>query len=113
MTKVTEKGLDFSGVGYKNITDNGDGTFDFTLNHSVRAGVELTAAVQSIGSGDGKGYKSGFHIFLNKLDAKNYGGGNRVVKVKFRKGHTLGYNNAGDRDGKCIIAKHMTIVGKA
>ncbi len=50
-------------------------------------------------------YFSGFHIFLYKSAAKKWGYTKNVVKVKYRKGHTLG-----NQEGIVIVADEMLIL---
>ena len=61
---------------------------------------------------DNKKYVPGFHIFLEAIDAKNYGNA-YVYEVMYKNVLGFGTNSVtGSIDGPCVIAADMKIVRK-
>lgn len=54
-------------------------------------------------------YKSGFHVFLSKEQAKKYTCANSVVKVLVRKVATRGIQKVDDIDANILVTKEMYI----
>ena len=75
---------------------------------------DLRKAISSSFSDGCKNYHPGFHIFLNKDDAVNYGSSynKSVVKVKFYGVIAFGDNETYTQSkyGPCIITTHMKLV---
>jgi len=103
------------GIGYKAMEPVEGGKFESPLmggRHCV--GKWYKAVGDVISADDGTSYKAGFHIFLNKEDAKKYALlEDRVVRVRYRQIVAIGQNSTSfQAKGDCVIAKEMYIEGE-
>ena len=107
----------FDGIGYKSVdvdTEYEDNNYrirktknPFTyLFGGARYffGKWYTANEESEIASDSRRYTTGFHIFLSKEGAQNWGGP-KVVQVSFKEAHTVGIQSA----YICVIARKMRI----
>lgn len=121
LTKVSftldENGV---GVGYKLLPAeafDSKGRFNTSLSKQKGWSKEwkkIEPRKQKINARDKQEYVPGYHIFLNKEDARNYRhsySDSVLVKVEFRGIMTLGTNETTrDEYGPCIVAKEMRVV---
>lgn len=73
---------------------------------------EIRVSYNPSPSQEDSSYKSGFHIFLSKQDAVDYGvDDDKIFKVKFRKIRTIGrQNTVTGYLADCVIAYEMFII---
>jgi len=106
LSDITEDGLDREGIGYKVISKGlsspntmmtSDQFVDLQADVWNKAKIpnwNLYARRMRGGQYESTAYKCGFHIWLSRAGAKNWCGsplsGDRIVRVRYRKGHTVG-----------------------
>ncbi len=107
LDRIIETGLNKSGFGWKVFTRKPKGGLHSQIfsksvlrprNRWLKANRTQIHLWRSC-------YFTGFHIFLHKSAAKKWGHPKNVVKVKYRKGHTLG-----QQEGIVIVADEMLIL---
>lgn len=99
---------DFVGYGWKygiTVPKRGKWYLASGTRYSFREKLKDTFII----SDDDKAYPPGFHIFLEKEDAENYGSdSSRVYRVAYRNVLAFGANECNRKDdGSCVIAKEI------
>jgi hypothetical protein len=105
---------DFIGYGYKKLRSNKLSSYKNSWQKATGNMHDIDSVLEdaSIYANDGKKYRPGFHIFLDKKNDVEYGSSGSVVKVAFRGVIGLGINTAGDGQGPCVISKYMKVLPK-
>ena len=107
VTRRPKENNNIEGVGYVlmfNVNEGGD--FEGLCDYGAPCSVNKEYMAKSENIGD---YMSGFHIFKNKKDAKEYGfqfNYNYTVKVKYRDVICYGKQN----DLRIVVARYRTII---
>ncbi len=109
LNTIIETGLNKSGFGWKVFTRKPKGglysqAFSKSVLRPRNRWLKANRTIIHLWQG---WYFSGFHIFLYESAAKKWGCTKNVVKVKYRKGHTLG-----KQEGIVIVADEMLILPK-
>ena len=119
---ITKENLNKSGVGYKVFTLRGGGLYGQMFAPGRQRKInrwenEKKFRSRRSESTYGKShYPYGFHIFKSWRDATQWVGlcgsyaGDIVIKVKYRKGHTLGHSLGKQEKFNTIVAKKMLIL---
>jgi len=96
-----------SGVGWKVFILNGKRLrFQFFSRHLVHRGRWLKAVHHKIVDDFSNTYTSGFHVYMRKPPDSWFGKFSpELVQVKFRKGHTVGWQD----DEPVVVADELLI----
>ncbi len=125
--KIMGKPEKTSGIGYKvyvncnsgvrTATRGLDGTRNWMYGEELNLNQKYTSVKSVVEDDKGKTYKSGFHIFENIKDAKDWKNsgiydGDVVVKVQYKKARLRGTQKieGGRKERPCIIADEITLL---
>ena len=110
LNKITKTNLDESGVGWKVFVMREGKLCGDIQSPNKRRVTNKWLREEDFRQCTGLRYSYGFHIFKSKEGAKkwvySFPNNDRVIKVKYRKGHTSGIQ----RGFNIIVAKEMLIL---
>jgi len=120
LTKVDAKPACKFGVGYKSVQKRLDGTYTCydrvsyagTVDYPINQWVADPNDGQADGHFGKAGYRTGFHISLDKEDMLNLPNPMCTIKVRFRKVTATQCNEPGGLYGRQVVAREIMNLGE-